>query len=125
MIAMLAMQAAVHEIVGMLAVRHRFVPAVRPVDMPVRMMRLIAAAVRMLGVDGNHMLVDMIPVRVMEMAVMQIIDMPLMPDRLVAAAGPVLVRMVAVHAMIAHISSLPVSAHPNTALLTRRCVNRG
>jgi hypothetical protein len=112
MVAMLAMQATVDQVVGMLAVRHRFVPAVRPVDMPVRMMRLIAAAVRMLGVDRNHMLVDMVPVRVMEMAVVQIIDMAVMPNRLVTAARPMPVRMVAVQAMVAHVHPSPYVQAP-------------
>jgi hypothetical protein len=102
-IAVRAVQAAIHEIIRMLAVRHRFVPAIRAVDMAVGMLRAFLAAVRMLGIDGDHMLVDMVAVRVMKMAVVQIVDVPVMPDRLVAATRPVLMRMIPMRVMFAHI----------------------
>ena len=57
-------EAAIYEVVGVLAVRHSLVPAVRAVDMLTAIV-LAVAVVRKLLVDRERVLIDVVPVRLM------------------------------------------------------------
>lgn len=92
-------QAAPDEVVHVVAVRHRLVPAARAVDVPrlvARRARARVAGVRVLGVDGDHVVVDVVTVRVVELAVVEEVDVALVDDGGVPAARAVdvLVRAV-------------------------------
>jgi hypothetical protein len=67
-VAMRMMQASAHDVIDVIAMGHRFVPAGRAMLVGAARLR------RALCVDRNDVLVDMILVHVMEMPVMQIID---------------------------------------------------
>lgn len=94
MIAMRMMQAAVHNVVNVIAMRHRFVPTVRAVDVviAVAVARAVCAAIAItachtttrfigfaaIGVGGVHIervLAYMITVLVVQMTIVQIIHM--------------------------------------------------
>ena len=92
MIAVRMMQPALHQIVDMVAMRHRFVSAVWTVH--VRAVDLRRAARGIGSADRDHMLVDVVLVHVVEMAVMKIVDMAVMADRGVPAIGTMLMRVV-------------------------------
>lgn len=105
-----------HKIIHMVSVRHRFVPAVRPVHMP-RLMRpaLVPARAlrRVLPAHRQYVLVKVPFVRMMQMPVMQIIHMPFMRNRRVPAARSMDVRMIFVYVMSSHVlnlSFLPAAA---------------
>jgi hypothetical protein len=87
-------QPSIHEIIDVVPVGHRFVPAGRAVL--VRANRLRRALHGIDCVDRNGMLVNMILVRMMQMALMKIIDMVVMPDRRMPTAGTMRVAMIAV-----------------------------
>jgi hypothetical protein len=91
--AMLMMQVVAYTIIGVIAVRHRFVAAARAVDM--RSIVTAAAvtrgaAVGILGRYSDYVLVDVTLMRVMQVTVVKVIDMPLVAHRRVAATGGVL-----------------------------------
>jgi hypothetical protein len=92
MIAVGMVQPSTYEIIEVIAVGHRFVPAGRA--MLVRAARLRRALHGIAGIDRECMLVDVILVRVMQMAIMEIIDMAFMADCRMPAVGAVLVGMV-------------------------------
>jgi len=84
-------QAAVHEVVHMVAVGDGLVTAVGAVLMRTVDLR---RAVRRIGcADRDHVLVDMVFVHVMKMAVVQIVDVAVVPDRGMAAVRAMLMRM--------------------------------
>jgi hypothetical protein len=94
-IAVGVMQPAVHEIVDVVAVRHRFMAAIRPV--PVR--RLVAgrvtlwiAAVRVAVAYSDHMLLRAAVLGMLKVAVIEVIDVAFMLHAEVAASGAVDVR---------------------------------
>jgi hypothetical protein len=106
---MYVMQVAIHQIVHVVAMRHSFMPAIRPVYMP----GLVPAAImsaraisRILRRYRQHMLVKVSFMRMMQMPVMQIVDMPFMLNRCMPAPGPVNVRMIFVYVMF-HFYSFP------------------
>ena len=92
MVAMRMMQASAHDVIDVIAMGHRFVPAGRA--MLVGAARLRRALHRVGSVDRNDVLVDMILVHVMEMPVMQIIDVAVMADRRMPTFGTMLVSMI-------------------------------
>lgn len=93
MVAVRMMQPSVHDIVGMVAMRHGVMSAGRA--MGVICAAGAARAMRGVGcADPDDMLVDMIGVHVVEVTIMEIVDMALMANRSMAAFWPVLVRMV-------------------------------
>lgn len=105
MIAMRVMQVAVHEVVDVVAVRHRFVPAARPMHMTGAMasaVMLRRAAVRVGCADGDYVLVDMVAMHVMEVAVMQEIDVAFVAHRGVTALRAVLVVVMGVLGATGH-----------------------
>jgi hypothetical protein len=92
MIVMRMMQPSAHEVIDMITMRHRFVPAGRA--MLVRAARLRRALHGVGGVDRDDMLIDMVLVHVMEMAVMEIIDVAFTAYRRMPTIGTMLVGMV-------------------------------
>jgi len=103
MVAVRMVQVSVHQVVGMVAVRHRLVSTARP--MPMRRIVSAAPVVRRAagGIGCAHfdgMLVDVIVMRMMEMAIVKVIDVALMADRNMAAARLVDMRMVGVNGVI-------------------------
>jgi hypothetical protein len=92
MIAVRMMQPSIHEVIEMVTMRHRFVPAGRA--MLVRAAHLRCALHGIGGVDGDGMLVDMILVHVMEVAIVQIVNMTIMANGCVAAVRAMLMGVV-------------------------------
>jgi hypothetical protein len=92
MITVRMMQPSIHEVINMVTMRHRFVPAGRA--MLVRAARLRRALDGVGGADVDRMLVDMILVHVMEMAIVQIVHMTIMANRRVAAVRAMLMGVV-------------------------------
>lgn len=92
-IAVLMVQTAVDDIVGMIAVRNRFMTAVCAVNMPFAAVNRMAA-VRIEGVDTQTVFIVMPIVFMMKMAVMQIIDMPFVLDGSMTAARTVNMRVI-------------------------------
>jgi hypothetical protein len=97
MVAMRMMQSAVDQIVGVIAMRHRFVAAPRSVTMR----RLVAATTMLgaaaVGIGGAHLddvLLDPAIVLVMQMPVVQVIHVPVVANRNMTAAGTVRVRVI-------------------------------
>jgi hypothetical protein len=99
-------QVAVDDVVGVIAVGDRVVPAGGTVDMILRVAGAGAVARRAgCGVgsaDREDMLVDMVAVRVMQVAVVEEVLMAVVLDRLVAAARSVLVLVVLVRLVRRH-----------------------
>lgn len=90
------MQMIPDTVIGVAAMRHRFVSATRSMDMS----RVVAAAavtgraaIRVVGRHLDHVFVDVAVMRVMQMPLVQVIGMPVMPHGRMAAAGTVLVGM--------------------------------
>ena len=91
-VAVRVMQVAIHQVVGVVAVGHGLVAAIRAVDMA----RLVSAAIvrrgalgGIGGVDRERVLVDVPDVRMMQMPVMQVIGVPIVLDGRMTAAGAV------------------------------------
>ena len=87
-------QVTAHQVIGVIAVGNRLVPAARPVFVSL----LVGAAVvvgragaRVRVVDRQPVLLDAAGRCVVQMAVVQIIDVPIVTDAGVPAAGSVLV----------------------------------
>jgi len=94
-VAMRMMQAPIYEIVDVIAMRHGFVAAIRPVPV----LRLMAAgvmvriaAVRIPCAHGDDMLIGTAPLAVLEPAMIEIIDMAFMLHGDVPAAWAMDVR---------------------------------
>jgi hypothetical protein len=114
-IPVLVVQVGLHHVVDVIPVRHRDMPALRPVDM-----RLVVLATGMLGrtprrvgaADRERVLVDVVTVDVVQVPVMKVIDVALVPYSRVAAAGAVLVSMILMRGMIVHDSPFPTGETP-------------
>jgi hypothetical protein len=96
-IAVRMMQVAVDQIVDMIAMRHRLMPAAGTMHMS----RIVSGAAMIgrahVGIDSryfDHMLVDVIPVHMMKMPIVEIIDMIAMPYRRVSAIRTMLMGVV-------------------------------
>lgn len=101
MIAVLMMQAAVHNVINMVAVRHRFVPATFAVNMITALMGMVAG----IGIGFvyiQHVFVIMAVVLVVQMAVVQIVHMITVFDGRMAATGAVDMIVVFVGMAVAH-----------------------
>jgi len=99
MVAMRMMEASIHQVVHMAAMRDGGVAAIGAMNM----LRCAfgggkagSALVRIGGTDGNRVFIHMVPVRMMQMAVMKIIHMPFVLDGGVSASRAVHVRMIGV-----------------------------
>ena len=98
-IAVRMVQMTVDQVIDVVAVRHRFMPAARPMHMTGAMAGTVVlrrAAVRVGGADGDHVLVDMVAMHVMQVAVMQEIDVAFVAHRRVTALRAVLVVVMGV-----------------------------
>jgi hypothetical protein len=94
MTAMRVVQPAVHQVVNVIAMRHRGMTAVWPMDMVLGMaahLLLGGTLVRMLGIHLDDMKVNAGAFLVFQMAGLQVIGMTAMLDRDVSAPGAVLV----------------------------------
>jgi hypothetical protein len=92
MIAVRMVQPAVHEIVDMVAMRHRFMAAVRTVF--VRAVDFRRAVHGIFIADRDGMFVDVILVHMVKMAIVKIIHMAVMANRGVPACRAMLMRMI-------------------------------
>ena len=81
-------EASVDEVIGVLAVRHSLVAAVRAVHVLTAIM-LAVAVVRELLVDRQRVLINVIAVRLVQVAVVNEVDVAIVDDRRMAAAGAV------------------------------------
>ena len=91
MIAMGMMQPSTHQVIDVIAMGHRLMPAGWP--MLVRAAGLRRALHGIGGVDRDRVLIDMILVRVMQVAIMEIIGMAIVLYRSMATVGAVLVTV--------------------------------
>src|SRR5258708_1573195 len=115
MIGVRMMQVPVHQIVNVVAMRDRLVPATGA--MLVGALYLRRAAGWIGGVDADGMLVDVIAMHVVQMAVMQIVDVAVMADRDVAAIRAVLMGVVRMGLLGASRHWVSPSLHPTGASL--------
>lgn len=96
-VAMRMMQVAVHQIIDVIAVRHRFVSTVRAVDVIFRMARanVLRRAAGQIGCGYiERVFFDLAAGRVVQVAVVQVIDVVAVLDRGVAAVLAVLMIVV-------------------------------
>ena len=102
-------QVSIHKIVGVIAMRDRFVTATRAVLVAGVMGAALMALGTLLRIRRRHaqlVLVDVLAVHAVQVAVMKIIDVISMFDARVAATRTVLVRMVLVsNVFLCHTSS--------------------
>lgn len=101
MIAVLMMQAAVHNVINMVAVRHCLVSATFAVNMIAALMGMVAG----IGIGFvyiQHVFVIMAVVLVVQMAVVQIVHMIAVFDGRMAATGAVDMIVVFVGMAVAH-----------------------
>lgn len=111
MITVRMVQVAIHEVIDVVAVRHRLMPATGTVNMAGGVAAatvLRGAAIGILRADRNHMLIDMVTMHMMEMSIVQVVHMALMFDRGMAAVRAVLMVVVIVLLASAHAMYLPV-----------------
>ena len=81
-------EAAVDEVVGVLAVRHGLVAAVRAGEVLTAIV-LAVAVVGELVIDRQRVLINVVAVRLVQVAVVDKVDVTFVDDRRVAAAGAV------------------------------------
>jgi hypothetical protein len=108
MAGMRVMQVAFYQVVDMVAVRHRFMAAIRTMNVPYVVTGAVMVSRANVGVrcaHFEHVLIDMIPVHMVQVPVMQVIDVPVMTDCLMPAVWPVLVSVVSMLLAVAHHSS--------------------
>lgn len=88
-------QVSVDQVVDMIAMRHRLVPASLAMLVMLAMARAVMrpASLGIDLVDVDAVLVDVVLVRMVKVAGVQIVDVPLVAHRDVAAIGPVAMRM--------------------------------
>jgi hypothetical protein len=94
--AVLMMQMIVDSVIGVVAVRHRFMAAAGAVDMRGVVTAAAVtrgAALRVFSRDFDYVLVDVSLMRVMQMTLVEVVDVPLVAHRRMAAARAVLMRM--------------------------------
>ena len=89
-------QAAVDQVVDVVAVRHGVVAAALAVEVTATVVSSVAA-VRVQLVDGKPVLVYVVAVRVVQVAVVEEVDVPVVDDLRMAAPGPVDVVVGVVH----------------------------
>jgi hypothetical protein len=92
------MQVSIDQVVDMVAMRHRLVPAVLPVPMIGRMgvAIVLVAAIGIAVVDSDAVLVDVVLVRMMQVAIVQVVDVVAVTHGQVAAVRTVTVHVVGV-----------------------------
>lgn len=96
MVAVRVVQVAADEIIGVVAVRHGRMPAVRPMDVASGLfVRAMAGSALngICGADGNDVIVHMPAVLVVQVAGVKVVGVTVVNDGEVAAIGAVNVRM--------------------------------
>ena len=78
-------EAAIDEVVGVLAVRHGFMAAVFAVHVLAAIVLAVAVGWKLL-IDRERVLIDVVAMRLVQMAVVDEVDVPVVDDRRVAAA---------------------------------------
>ena len=86
------MESSVHEVIDVIAVRHGFVSAARPMSM--RALGLRRAAQGIGVADFDNVFVDMIPMHVMQMTVVEVIDVAIMAHGRVSTTRTMLMRVI-------------------------------
>ena len=100
MVTMRVMQMAVDQVVDVIAMRDRLVPATGSVPMAGSTPLSGRAAIGILLAELDRVLVHMSFVRMMEMSIVEIIDVIVVPHGDVSAAWPVDMRMIGVNRMV-------------------------
>jgi hypothetical protein len=101
--AMPVMEAAINQIIDVIAMRHRFMAAADAMDMShVMTGGWRGASIGIGGADLDDVLIHVIGVGMMQMPVMQIIDVSVVPHGGVAAASSVLVIVMRMNFAVAH-----------------------
>jgi hypothetical protein len=106
------MKMAIDQIVDMLAVRHRFMPAAGAMCMLLRMPRalMFRCAIFRVGTRyTDHMFVNMVVMQVVQMAIVQIVDVTVMHDARMPASWTMRMSMIFVlwQNTIGHLCFLP------------------
>jgi hypothetical protein len=106
-------KASIHQIVDVVPVRNRLVPAARPVRMTGADI-LWRAMSRVGSVNCYHVLVDMISVHVMQMTIVQVVNVAFVLNRRVSTPRAMLMGMIGVFLFSAsrHGLSRLMNAHP-------------
>jgi hypothetical protein len=102
-VAVRVVQVSLHQVIRVIAVRHRFMAALLPVAvLPVVLAAIVAglAIVRVLRGNRHAVVVDMAGVRVMQMPVVEVVRVAFVTDGRMAAVGPVLMPMPLVGMML-------------------------
>ncbi|MDT3722385.1 hypothetical protein [Pseudomonas oryzihabitans] len=92
------MQAAIHQVVDMIAMGNGFVAAIGAMDM----IGCVAAALAMSalvgigGANGDDVFVDVIAMHVVQVTIVKIVDVPVMLDGGVSAIRPMLMAVIGV-----------------------------
>jgi len=91
-------QAAIHQVVDMVAMGNGFVAAIGTMDVIGRMAAALAvgALVGVGGTDGEDVLVHVIAMHVVQVAIVEIVDVPVMLDGGVPAIRPMLMTVIGV-----------------------------
>lgn len=103
--AVVVVQVLPDEVVHVIAVRDRFVTAVRSVDVIVGVFRAVVrrrAAIVVGGANGDDVLVDMRLMRVVQVAIVEVVGVSIVGHRGVSAARSVCMGVVGVNAMFGH-----------------------
>lgn len=97
------MQAAVYQVVDVVAVGHGFMAAIRTVDVIGGVAGALAmgALVGIGGADVDDVLIHVIAMHVVQVAVVEIVDVPVMLDGGVSAIRPMLVAVIGVMLVVA------------------------
>jgi hypothetical protein len=95
----------IDEVVDVIAVRHRVVPAVRAMDVTIRVPIALMtgrARVGVSGIDSDRAFVDVITMHRVEMSIVQIVDVAVVPDRAMATVRAVYMLVVGVNLVLVH-----------------------
>jgi hypothetical protein len=125
MAAVRMMQMSCDEVIHMVAVRHRFVPAIRAVCVVSRVAcaRVLRGACGWIsGTHRHRVFIHVIAVRLVQMAIMQVVHVVAVLDARVAASGSVSVRVSFVNLMfVCHIWLLDLDAAFGRAGVSLAC----
>ena len=92
MVIMWVMQSSVHEVIDVIAVRHGFVSAARPMRMRAPGLRRAAQGIGVADLD--NVFVDMIPMHVMQMTIVEVIDVAIVAHSRVSTTRTMLMRVI-------------------------------
>jgi hypothetical protein len=107
------MKVALHQVIHVVSVGHRIVPASGSVNVPclMRSANVIRRALRRVGrAHFNDVLIKMIAMQHVQMAIVQVVNVIAVMNRGMAASGPVNVGMSFVNLVAHHPPSLSVPA---------------